>query len=44
MEAPETKKSPGRVAGNEKIITLKVLGEAPVSGLHLHWDLLNTTE
>lgn len=42
--APGAEKSPGHVAGSGKMITLKVLGEAPVSGLHLHRDLLNTTK
>lgn len=42
--APGTEQNPGHVAGSGTIMTLKVFGEAPVSGLHLHWDLLNTTK
>lgn len=44
MGAPGAEKSPGHVAASGKIITLKVFGEAPVSDLHLHWELLNTTK
>lgn len=44
MGAPGTEESPGHVAGSGTVITLKVFGEAQVSGVHLHWGLLNTTK